>query len=191
LSSYQLGGPRLGSTDGRPPHLRKLRWQICYAGVNGEMQWLQTRDAGAGVWITVSCGWRAAKRVRGPLAVPGAKVADGDSDDLRRPVWTQRRVVRRELAHHVLSAEAGVHQTTHIQALVQCHLATAVVSEAGRTDICQERTPTAPRTRARCPALGASRCRSGAASRVGPQSHGRQDGDANHPYPSRATAGPP
>ena len=65
--------------------------------------------------------------------MPGAQVADGDSDDLRRPVWTQPRVVRGELAHHVLSAKASVHQATHIQALVQCHLFTAAVSEAGRS----------------------------------------------------------
>jgi hypothetical protein len=34
------------------------------------------------------------------LAVPRAQVADSDPDDLRRPAWTQRRVQRRELAHH-------------------------------------------------------------------------------------------
>src|SRR5271166_6924185 len=60
----------------------------------------------------------------GQLPVPRAQVADSDSDDLRRPVSTQRRVRRRELVHHVLSTEAGVHQATDIQALVQRHLVT-------------------------------------------------------------------
>jgi hypothetical protein len=46
--------------------------------------------------------------------VPRAQVADSDSDDLRRPVWTQRRVRRRELVHHVLSTKAGVHQAWQV-----------------------------------------------------------------------------
>jgi hypothetical protein len=123
------------------------------------------------------------------LAVPRAQVTDSDSDDLGRPVWTQRRVHRRELLHHVLSTEASVHQATDIQALVQRHLVTAAVPEASRTDICQERTPTAPRPR--CRPLGASRYRSGVRNRFGTQGDGRQDGQANYPHPSRATVSPP
>jgi len=173
------------------------------------MQWLRTCDARLDVRIAISGAQRAAKRAQeprlrrptrgpplppvpgSPLAVPGTQVADGDSDDLRRPVWTQPRVRSGELAHHVLSAKASVHQATDIQALVQRHLATTAVSEADRTDICQERTPAAPRTRARCRPLGTSRCRCGAGSSVGPQSHGRQDGDANYPRPSRSAVRPP
>ena len=76
------------------------------------------------------------------LAVPRAQVAGSDSDDPRRPAWTQRRVQRRELVHHLLSTEASVHQATDIQALVKRHPVTAAVPEARRTDICQERTLT-------------------------------------------------
>jgi hypothetical protein len=57
----------------------------------------------------------------GDLAVPRAQVADSHSHDLRCPAWTQRRVPRRELPHHVWSTEASVHQATHIEALVQRH----------------------------------------------------------------------
>jgi hypothetical protein len=115
---------------------------------------------------------------RQPLAVPHAQVADSDSDDLRRSVWTQRRVQRRELAHHLLSTEARVHQATHIPALVQRLLATVAVPEVSRTDICQERTLTRYR-------------RGGVRNRVGTQGDGRQDGQANYPHPSRATVSPP
>jgi hypothetical protein len=41
-------------------------------------------------------------------AMPRAQVADSDSDDLRRTVWTQRRVQCRELVHHVLLTQARV-----------------------------------------------------------------------------------
>jgi hypothetical protein len=123
------------------------------------------------------------------LAVPRAQVADSDSDDLRRPVWTQRRVFGRELTHHARSTKASVHQATNIQALVHLIHTAVGISEAGRIDISQERTPSAPDTRPR--PLGACRCRVGLRIRVGTQSHGRQDGHANYPNPSRATVNPP
>jgi len=110
--------------------------------------------------------------------VPRAQVADSDSDDLRRPVWTQARVQRRELADHFLSTEARVHQAAHIPALVQRLQATVAVPDASGTDICQERTLTP--------------YRSGGVRNWGcTQSDGRQDGQANYPRPSRATVSPP
>jgi IS5 family transposase len=100
--------------------------------------------------------------------VPRAQVADSDCDDLGRPVWTQRRVQRRELAHHLVSTEARIHQATHIQALVQSLQATVAVPEASRTDICQERTLT--------------RYWSGGVRNRGcTQGDGRRDGQANYP----------
>jgi hypothetical protein len=115
------------------------------------------------------------------LAVPGTQVADSDPDDLRRPAWTQRRVVGGELAHHVLSTEASIHEATDIYALVQRHLAATAVPQTDRADVCQERAPTAPRARARRGPLRAYRCRSRDRLRGGPQRQGCQNCQADYP----------
>jgi hypothetical protein len=117
--------------------------------------------------------------------VPRAQVADGEPDDLRRPVWTQRRIVPQELVRHLLWTEASVHQATHIQALIRRHRVTPGVPEAGRTDICHERTHTAARSRLRSRPLEASRWRIGVRARDGNQSCDRQDGGTNSRKPSR------
>ena len=119
------------------------------------------------------------------LAVPRAQVADSDSDDLRRPVWTQGRIVPQELVRHLLLTEASVHQTTHILALVQRHRVTPGVPEAGRSDICPERARTAVRNRLRSRPLKASRWRIGVRVRDGRQSGDRQDSGAKYPDNSR------
>ena len=118
-------------------------------------------------------------------AVPRAQVVDGDRDDLRRPVRTQRRIVPQELVRHLLWTEALVHQGSHIQALIRRHRVTAGVPEAGRSDICHERTHTAARSRLRSRPLEASRWRIGVRVRDGNQSCDRQDGGTNCPNLSR------
>jgi hypothetical protein len=117
--------------------------------------------------------------------VPRAQVADSDSDHLRRPAWTQGRIVPQKLVRHLLLTEASVHQTTHIQALIQGHPVTPGVREAGRSDICLERTLSAVRNRLLSRPLETSRWRIGVRVGDSRQSDDRQDSGANHPNPSR------
>jgi hypothetical protein len=118
-------------------------------------------------------------------AVPRAQVVDGDPDDLRRPVWTKRRIVPQELVRHLLWTEASVHQATHIPALIHRHRVTPGVPVAARCDICLERTHTAVRSRLRSRPLEASRWRIGVRVRDGKQSCDRQDGGTNYRNLSR------
>jgi hypothetical protein len=128
----------------------------------------------------------AAREAAGSFsAVPRAQVVDGDPDDLRRPVWTQRRIVPQELVRHLLWTEASVHQATHIQALIHRHRVTPGVPVAGRSDIYLERTHTAVRSRLRSRPLEASRWRIGVRVRDGSQSCDRQDGGTNYRNLSR------
>ena len=117
--------------------------------------------------------------------MPRAQVADGEPDDLCCPVWTQPRIVPQELALHIRSTEASVHQGTDIQTLIHGHCVAPGVPEAARGDICLVRTHSAPRDGLRSRPWEASLWRNGVRVRDGSQSCDRQDSGTNYRNPSR------